>query len=176
MAHYDITAPLRDDLPVWPGQEGLVRRLVENQQDGDPATTSHLSLGAHTGTHIDAPVHFLPGAAGGEVGPRDALVGPVHFAAIAGVAGLIGAADLDAAGIPAGTQRLLARTRNSGWGRADTAFRENFVAYDESAARWCLDRGLLLAGIDYLSVEPFDAQERGFPVHTLLLEAGMGGA
>jgi arylformamidase len=169
----DNTAPRRDDPPTWPGEDGLRRRLVESQEDGDPATVSHLSFGAHTGTHIDAPVHFLAGGAGVESVPLEAVLGPACVADLTGVTGTIGAADLEAAGIPASTERLLARTRNSGWSRADTAFREDYVAYDESAARWCLDRGVRLVGIDYLSIEPFDAPQRGYPVHTLLLEAGV---
>ncbi|NIP95997.1 MAG: cyclase family protein, partial [Akkermansiaceae bacterium] len=66
----------------------------------------------------------------------------------------------------------MAKTRNSGWSTAGGPFREDFVAFDESAADWCIERGIVLVGIDYLSVEPFDAEERGYPVHKKLLEAG----
>jgi arylformamidase len=173
MAIFDISAPLRDDLPTWPGEEALRRRFTASQSDGDAMTTSHLALGAHTGTHVDAPIHFLPDGAGVDAFVPDTFVGSAFVADLTGVAGPIGAADLDAAAIPPGTTRLLAKTRNSGWSAADRAFREDFVAYDESAATWCVDRGIRLLGIDYLSIERFDADQRGYPVHKTLLAAGV---
>ncbi|MEX0658216.1 MAG: cyclase family protein [Egibacteraceae bacterium] len=172
MTVYDISAPLRGDLPVWPGEQGLRRELVAEQPE-DPATVSHLSLGAHTGTHVDAPVHFLPGGGGVETFPPDAFVGRCHVVDLRGVHERIGADDLSRADLPAGAERILARTRNSGWSRTDRAFREDYVAYDPSAAQWCLDRGVRLLGIDYVSIETFAAQHDGFPVHKALLGAGV---
>lgn len=172
MAVYDISAPLRGDLPVWPGERGLHRELVAEQPE-DPATVSHLSMGAHTGTHVDAPVHFLPGGGGVETFPPDAFVGRCHVLDLRDVPERIGADDLRRRDLPAGTERILARTRNSGWSRTERAFREDYVAYDLSAAQWCLDRGVRLLGIDYVSIETFAAQHAGFPVHTALLGAGV---
>jgi arylformamidase len=172
MQMYDITAPLRPDLPTFPGEEGLRRTVVAEPPD-EPALVSHLALGAHTGTHVDAPVHFLPGGGGVDTLPVDALVGPCHVTDLRHARGPISADDLAAAGVPAAAERLLARTRNSGWSRADTAFRDDYIAYDASAAEWCLEHGVRLLGIDYLSIEPFDAADAGHPVHRMLLGAGV---
>jgi arylformamidase len=173
MAVHDITAPLRPDLPTWPDEPGLQRTVTSDVADGDDATVSVLRMGSHSGTHIDAPVHFLPDGGGIETLPVDALVGPVHVVDLTGVEQWITAGDLDGAGLPPRVERLLAKTSNSGWSRSDTEFREGYVGFAESAARWCLERGVRLLGNDYLSIEPFEAAEDDQPVHHILLEAGV---
>ncbi|HVL81602.1 MAG TPA: cyclase family protein [Actinomycetota bacterium] len=166
----DVTVPLRPDLPTWPGERGLRREVRKDVASGDSSTVSEVVVGAHTGTHMDAPIHFLVGGSGIDALPVDALVGPGFVADLRGVEGAISADHLDAASVPEGCERLLARTRNSGWS-SDTSFREDFVAYDESAARWIVDRGIRLVGIDYLSIEPFGSKEH--PTHKVLLGAGV---
>lgn len=167
---HDISAPLRDDLPTWPGEEGLKRTLVATQPDDD-ATVSHLAFGAHTGTHIDAPVHFLVEGSGIDAFPSEVFVGPCFVADLRHVPELITGDDLNEAGIPEECIRVLALTRNSGWSHGDTEFRSDYVAFSASAAAWCLDRGVRLLGNDYLSVEAFESD--GFPVHVALLGAGV---
>lgn len=157
-------------LPAWPGQEGLRRRLVLDLARGDPATVSDLCLGAHTGTHVDAPSHFIPGGGTIESLLIDVLVGPAHVVDLSILPDRVCAADLELARIPAKTERLLVRTRNSGWTR-DHEFRERFVALDASAADWCVGQGIRLIGIDYLSVEAFGSESEGNPVHHRLLAA-----
>ena len=166
----DISAPLREDLPAWPGEEGMTRTVVSAQPD-DPATVSHLAFGAHTGTHIDAPIHFLPGGGGIETVSADSLVGPCFVADLRHVTDLITGDDLVGAGVSQDAVRLLALTRNSGWSRDDTEFRRDYVAYDLSAAEWCVEHGIRLVGNDYLSIETFQAD--GYPVHKTLLGAGL---
>src|SRR5581483_2305304 len=75
----DVTVPIRRDMVHYPGNPGVELRHVEHLQRGDPATVSHLSLGVHTGTHVDAPVHFLDGAAGVEALPLDHMNGPARI-------------------------------------------------------------------------------------------------
>jgi arylformamidase len=170
MRLHDISAPLREDLPSWPGEEGLQRILVSKQPDDD-ATVSHLSFTAHTGTHVDAPVHFLLDEGGVETFALEAFIGPCFVADLRHVADVITGDDLEGADMPEGMRRVLALTRNSGWSRHDTEFRPDYVAFERSAADWCLDRGLRLLGNDYLSVEAFEND--GFPVHKTLLAAGI---
>lgn len=171
-AIHDISAPLRAELVTWPGVvERFDRHTVASFDAGDAMTVSHLHMGAHAGTHIDAPCHFLPDGGGIETLPTDALIGPAYVIDVPDGAAVISAELLEALAIPAGTTRLLARTSNSGWSGRAAAFDEGYVAYDTSAAAWCVDRGLVLVGIDYLSVEPYDADARGFPVHKTLLGA-----
>jgi arylformamidase len=168
----DISVRLRPDLVHWPGQDGFVRTVHNSTEVGDRVTVSSISMGAHNGTHMDAPVHFLAGGAGIESLDLDACIGPAFVADLRSVPEAISASDLDAAGVPTGTTRLLALTRNSGWA-SDDAFREDFVAYDGSAAQWCVARGIRLLGIDYLSIEPFGSGAIGNPTHKTLLGAGV---
>ena len=148
-----------------------MNRTLSASQQADDATVSHLAFGAHTGTHIDAPVHFLAGGGGINSMDIEAFVGPCVVADMRQVTGLITDEDLDAAGVPDDCERLLVLTRNSGWSRHDTDFRPDYVAFDHSAAVWCLDHGVRLLGNDYLSVEAYESE--GFPVHKTLLTAGV---
>lgn len=169
----DITAALTDGLVTWPGVvERFERHLLASLDGGDPMTVSHFRLGAHAGTHVDAPNHFLVNGAGVDSVPLEALVGPAFVVEVPPEFSVITADFLESVGIPNKVRRLLAKTRNSGWSMAGGPFREDFVAFDESAADWCIARQVLLVGIDYLSVEPFDVDERNYPVHKKLLGAG----
>ena len=169
---HDISAPLDAGLVTWPG-EHFDRSLQKSLEAGDGVTVSQLHLGAHNGTHVDAACHFIAGASGIEAVPLEALVGPAFVVEVPADQRVITAGVLDAAGVPPDVPRLLARTANSGWTRRSGGFDERYVAFDESAAAWCLERGVVLVGIDYLSIEPFDAGEHGHPVHHLLLGAGV---
>ncbi|MFP4554459.1 MAG: cyclase family protein [Actinomycetota bacterium] len=170
MRIHDISVPLLEGLPTWPGEQGMERTLVATQPD-DPATVSHLAFGAHSGTHIDAPVHFLVDGAGMESFPLEVFLGPCFVADLRQVTSLITGDDLDQAGVPENTVKILALTRNSGWSRSDTAFRPDYVAFDVSAAEWCADRGVRLLGNDYLSVEAYDTEDH--VVHKILLGGGV---
>jgi arylformamidase len=136
---------------------------------GDPVTVTHLAVDVHAGTHVDAPAHYLRGGATVESLPLEALIGPAWVADFPG-ADAIDAAALAAARIPEGTRRLLLRTRNSGlWGRGEH-FHPDFVALTLDAARWIVDRGILLVGNDYLSVQRYwDGPE----THMVLLRQGV---
>lgn len=168
----DVSAPLRDGLVHYPDNTPFHRHEQRSVTRGDRSTNSELSLGAHTGTHVDAPAHFLAEGHGVDGLDLEACLGPCWVADLTGVEGAISAADLEAAGVPADVERLLGKTRNSGW-TDDVEFREDFCAYDASAARWCVDRGLRLVGIDYLSVEPRGSGPAGNPTHKTLLAAGV---
>jgi arylformamidase len=173
MAVYDVSAPLRPGLPAWPGDVGFQRDVVASFEAGDGVRLSKLSLSVHTGTHMDAPCHFIPDGAGIEALEMDSLYGPAQVVDLEHMRGPITAASLDDAGIPVATQRLLAKTRNSGWSRSDAAFQEDFVAFDASAARWCLENDIRLIGIDYLSIEPFGSGKTGYSTHKTLLGGGV---
>ena len=167
----DISVPITPELPVWPGDPEPRLELVSAIERGDEYNVSRLTLSTHTGTHIDAPWHAL---AGGEriirINLSD-LVGPCHICDLSRLERHIEARDLEDASIPAGTDRLLLRTRNSAlWERHDHAFDPHFIALAPSAAEWVIARGIRLIGIDYLSIEPFDGDGT---VHRLLLRAGV---
>ena len=166
---YDISLSLRARMPVYPGEATPLLEPTSQMERGDSYNVSRLTVGTHTGTHIDAPRHFLPDGASVEQIPVDVLVGPALVVEM-GVEQEITAADLEAAAIPTGTDRLLFKTRNSRL-LDDEDFRRDFVYLTLDAARWLVGRGVHLAAIDYLSIEQMDAQPN--IVHQTLLEAGV---
>jgi arylformamidase len=137
---------------------------------GDVATVSHLDMGAHTGTHVDAPAHFIRGGADVAALNLQGLIGPAHVIEVRGVEEIT-AAVLDALTIPPDAERLLFRTSNSDiWARGQDEFARDFVAVAEDGARWLVRRGVRLVGVDYLSIAPF---KDPVPTHQVLLQAGV---
>ena len=127
-------------------------------------------MGAHTGTHVDAPVHFIDGASGSETLDLKILIGPA-IVIDATKEERISAKSLENFNIPEGTERVLFRTRNSeNWKVKSHQFVPDFVAITRDGAEWLVKKGMKLVGIDYLSVGPF---HQGAPTHTVLLEAGI---
>ncbi len=120
---------------------------------------------------MDAPVHFIENGASVEQLPLDALVGPVEVIAVHN-ADLITPDILENIRLPMETTRLLIKTRNSDlWADPDHEFNPDFVALEPRAARWIVDRGIRLIGVDYLSVQPFGDKDSA--THRVLLEAGV---
>lgn len=152
---WDITVPFRTDLPLWPGDPPPSMTLMKCQAEGYRCNVTRLDTGVHFGTHLDAPVHFIEGGKGVDELALDVLVGPCVVGAVPDSAE-IAPAHLDALGLPAGTTRLLLKTRNSDlWNKPDHAFFEDFAALTPEAAQWVVDRGIRLIGIDYLSIQRF---------------------
>jgi len=170
MQIHDISLPISESIVVWPGDPPVRITQPLHLDQGDEATVSHLDIGAHTGTHVDAPAHFVRGGAGVDSLDLNALVGPalvVH----ALHADALSADVLATLPIPPGTERVLFRTRNSElWTHDEHAFQEDFVAITDDGARWLIERGVRLVGVDYLSVAPFDDVT---PTHQALLRAGL---
>ncbi len=148
-----------------------MKRTLVATQPKDPATVSHLAFGAHSGTHVDAPVHFLREGVGIETFPLESFIGPCFVADLRGVNDLVTGDDLESAGVPDDAERILALTRNSGWSRRDTTFSPDYVAFELSAAQWCVDRNIRLLGTDYLSIETYDTEDH--QVHKTLLAGGV---
>lgn len=166
----DVTLTLRPDMPTWPNEQGPKIEPLRRIARGDSANVSLVSFGNHTGTHVDPPRHFIEGARTVEDMPLAAMLGPCRVLRYEGETH-IGGAWLESQQVPPETTRLLFRTRNSErWRDPAHEFDRGFVALDESAARWCVDRGVVLVGIDYLSIEPFGSSKKGHPVHHTLLE------
>lgn len=167
----DVSVPLHPGLPTWPGDPPLTVDRVSALERGDPANVTRLALGAHTGTHVDAPLHFLAGASAVDALPPDALVGPARVLALPGRAS-IGAADLEPFAVAPG-ERLLLRTDNSLAPWFDAPFREDFVHLTPDAARHLAACGVASLGVDYLSVGGFADPEENAETHRTLLAAGI---
>jgi arylformamidase len=171
MKVHDVTLTLRPEMPTWPGEHAPRVEPLKRTSRGDSSNVSVLTLGDHTGTHVDPPAHFIEGGAGVDALPVDVLVGPCQVIGYEGD-DHISQAWLEGAGVAPGIERLLFKTRNSlRWTEPDAGFDKDFVALDETAAHWLVRRGIRLVGIDYLSIEPFGSAKLGHPVHLALLGA-----
>ena len=152
---WDITVPYRTDLPLWPGDPVPSMTMLKCQAAGDRCNVTHLDTGVHFGTHLDAPVHFIEGAKGVDELDIHVLVGPCVVAEIPDVMEIT-PDHLAALGMPDDTTRLLLKTKNSAlWDRPNHEFHKDFAALTADAARWVVDHGIKLIGIDYLSIQLF---------------------
>lgn len=168
---YDISLPISPDLPVWPGDPNIVLEQVAAMDDGAEANVTRLDMSAHTGTHVDAPHHFMNDGRTVENLSLEVLVGECYVLRVANEIDEITADILEKAGIPKDAVRLLFRTRNSElWRRGETRFQTGFAAVSEDGARWLVERGVKLVGVDYLSVA---AYSQPVPTHRALLAAGV---
>ncbi len=165
MEIYDISVPVRPGMVTYEGDPDVHLERAFSIADGAAANISRLDFGVHTGTHVDAPVHFIDGAPGAEALPLDVLVGPAHVVDATVVAGALDEKALRGLGLPEGAERLIFKTQNSRlWELHE--FSHDFVRLSGGGARHLIARGVRLVGIDYLSVGDQDA-------HHELLGAGV---
>ena len=170
MKIHDISIPMSATMPTYPGDPTVSIEPVLQIAKGDVANVSRLSFGDHTGTHLDPPVHFIPGGKTVDQLDLNMLYGPAQVVDLTRVEKTISADDLERAKLPERAVRILFRTRNSDlWDRA--GFQKDFVAVAWDAAQWIVDHGIKLIGIDYLSVEAFGVSEP--KTHRILLGAGI---
>jgi len=147
---------------TYPGDPVVRMERVASIAAGAAMNLTRLDFGTHSGTHIDAPIHFVENAPATEALPVDVLVGPARVAELGVDGQWIDAAALDGIEL---AERLLLKTRNSElWGR--DSFSETFVSLNGDGARAMLRAGVRLIGIDYLSIGDWDA-------HRALLRSGV---
>jgi len=171
MKIYDISLTLSRELPLWPGDAPFELEQVESIDNGADANVSRLSTGVHIGTHVDAPHHFLNDGRTVDGLPLDVLTGRCYVVQLPDGIEVITAEALEGIPLPTGITRLLFGTSNSRlWAHGETEFQEDFVAISEDGAKWLVDRGIQLVGVDYLSVAPYHAPT---PTHKILLQAGI---
>jgi arylformamidase len=171
MAIYDITLGISPTLPVWPGGPAIVLEQVESMDKGNHANVTRLEMSAHTGTHVDAPHHFLNNHYTVEQLPLDILIGKCFVLDLSMIEGHVNAKFLESSNIPEDTLRLLIKTGNSAhWQAGDKDFFPGFQGVTEDGAEWLVEKGIKLIGIDYLSVAPY---KQSVPTHTVLLKAGV---
>ena len=169
----DVSLGIHPEMLTWPGDPGIDVRPAKRLDRGDSSNVSEMQLGTHTGTHVDAPWHFVDGGATVDELDPEILVGPAVVADMRHVEDRIGTADLERLDLPPGTSRMLFRTKNSDvWASGTREFPDDYVALDEAGARWLVQPEVKLVGTDVLSIEK-KREDGGHPVHVTLLEAGV---
>jgi len=152
---WDVSVPLRHGGLVYPGNPPISITPVQSIAAGGTANVSRIDLGSHTGTHVDAPLHFMDGGAGVDELPLDVLIGPARLIAFGDDVLVVGEAELRRHDLT-GVTRLLIRTRNSAWLASGSAeFHPDFTHVAPDAAEYLVSIGVRLVGVDYLSVEQF---------------------
>jgi arylformamidase len=168
----DVSLAIGPDLLIWPGNPGVVITPTSRISRGNSSNVSEIRLGSHTGTHVDPPYHFLDDGMTAEGLSLDVMMGENTVADLRGTAGPIGPDELDGLSLRREVTRLLLRTDNSAlWAADPQVFPDDYVCLSPAGARWVVDHGIRLIGIDFLSIEARGAP--GHPTHRTLLESGV---
>jgi arylformamidase len=165
----DVSVTLRTGMMSWPGDPAARISHALDMERGDPCTVSLLEMGAHTGTHMDAPAHFVRGGIGMDAMPLDAAMGPARVIPIRDRTS-IETDELIRHRIRRG-ERVLFKTHNSDHCWDTDSFFEDFVYLWATAAQYLVERQVGLVGVDYLSVGGFRAD--GVETHQALLRTGI---
>ena len=166
---FDISVPVMNGGVVYPGNPEIHIEAQQDMTKGGSSNVSLLTIGSHTGTHVDAPKHMIPSGAGVDAIPLDALMGPAILVAfddevMAVTAELLRAQPLE------GHERVLIKTRNSGFIR-ERDFHRDYTYVAPDAAEYLVSLGVRLVGVDYLSIEQFHSGHHR--THKTLLSRGI---
>jgi arylformamidase len=167
MPIYDVTVPIRATMPIYEGDPGVNIEPWSQLTKGDSANVSFLHFGAHTGTHVDAPAHFIEGANKIDSLPLDLLIGPARVIRVPDDRMEIDPDFLSTCDL-SNVTRVLFHTRNSAFW--NEGFRKDFTHLLPEAAEMMVGRGIRLVGNDYLSVEKFHSGHHR--THLTLLRSG----
>ena len=152
---WDVSMPVRSGGLVYPNNPPISITPVQSIAAGNTANVSRIDLGSHTGTHVDAPLHFMDGGAGVDELPLDVLIGPARLISFGDDVRAVGEAELRRHDLQ-GVTRVLIRTRNSAWlASGSTEFHPDFTHVAPDGAEYLVSIGVRLVGVDYLSVEQF---------------------
>ena len=166
MEFFDVTVAISESVPIYEGDPSAKVDGVKAIRRGDGVNVSALCFGAHTGTHVDAPNHFIEGTRRVDELDVDTLIGPCRVVQLAED---VVAVEPEHLPNLAGVERLILKTRNSAfWNTPEDGFRTDFTYLTHPAATLLADAGIKLIGIDYLSIEAPGSE--GHPVHITLLE------
>jgi arylformamidase len=165
MKIHDISIPIRTGMIVYEGDPDVHLERVSSIAEGAQANVSRLDFGVHTGTHIDAPVHFLDGGPASESVPVDALIGAAEVVDATSADRDFDEEALARLDIPEGAERVLLKTPNGRLWERDS-FSPDYISLTGSGARYVVGRGIRVIGIDYLSIGDEEA-------HRELLAAGV---
>jgi len=164
----DISLPVFEDSVVWPGAPKTKLTRHRSMVLGDRSNNTNLFMNCHTGTHIDAPLHFIREGVSIDQISIDALIGEAHVLDFSQKSA-IDVESLERAWPKKDIKRVLLKTSNSKlWQEGETSFVKDYCALTEETARWLLKKKVLLIGVDYLSVQRYEDSPI---VHEILLAA-----
>lgn len=168
MKIYDITVPMREGMHHYPGNHPFKISRDMSMEEGAPANLTSFTMSAHTGTHVDAPLHFVKD--GSNIGELDlnVMIGPVKVFHLE-VEEKIERFHLEALNLK-GVERVLFKTANSGLWRKE-GFQKKFIYISGDAAECIVESGVRLVGIDYLSVQQYGSEDSS--AHRILLREGV---
>jgi len=166
---FDISVPVMNGGVVYPGNPEIHIEAQQDMAKGDSSNVSLLSIGSHTGTHVDAPKHMIPNAVGIDQVPLDALIGPAVVVDFDDDVMAVTEAYLRAQPID-GHERVLLKTRNSQFIR-EREFHRDYTYLAPDGAEYLASLGVRLVGIDYLSIEQFHSGHHR--THKTLLSRGI---
>jgi arylformamidase len=164
----DVSVPLAAGMPAYPGNPEFELQPLKRIAQGGSSNVSRLVLGTHTGTHVDAPSHFIDDAASVDELSLELLLGRARVVEITHRGG-IGAGDLAVAGLRENLRVLLKTSNSALWNTG--VFHDDYTHLTESGARYLVEQGVKVVGIDYLSIEQF--KKPGAPAHRMLLSNGV---
>jgi arylformamidase len=164
----DVSVSLHSGMVHWPDNPPVRIERALNIEHGDAANVSEISMGAHTGTHMDGPIHFVPFGKGLDEMPLTATIGRARVIEISDPEA-VKPDELRSYRLQRG-EGVQFKTQNSArsWS-SEEEFIEDFVYVSREAARYLADRGIRTVGVDYLSVGGF--RKDGAETHQTLLEA-----
>lgn len=166
MKIYDVSVAVEAGMHVYPGDPRFKSKIVHSLEKGEPHALSRFAMGNHTGTHIDAPAHFVAGGATVSDLPLEVMNGRTRVVEIR---------HKEKVDVPELQQlvlvddfRILFKTRNSLIWSNYKKFRKNHIYITEEAAKLLTENGVKLVGFDYLSVDRFG--DENYPAHKTLLQ------
>ena len=163
---YDITVTISAKTPIYKGDPGVAITSFKAIATGASANVSQISFGVHTATHVDAPNHFIEGGRRVHELDPNKLVGKCRVIQVPNDVIAIGPEHV---GNIDGVERIIFKTQNSAfWATPELGFRSDFSYLTPATAKLLVDHGVVLVGIDYLSIEKSGSP--GHPVHVTLLE------
>jgi arylformamidase len=170
MRFHDISVPLSSKTPTYTGDPGIEIRAWSSLQHGDAANVSLLHFGAHSGTHVDAPAHFIDQAGKVDAMPLESLIGEALVVEVPDGRPSVDESFIET-NVPMDTARVLFKTNNSRLWSTESTFTSDYVYLEPEAARRLIAKGIRLVGIDYLSIEKFKTESH--PTHIALLTEGI---
>jgi len=165
MKLFDVTVPISERVPIYKGDPGVKLESIKRMAGGDSANQSNLTFGAHTGTHVDAPNHFVDGARRVDELDLEKLLGMCRVVRVSDDVDVI---EPEHFGVISGVERIIFKTKNSAfWNERD--FRTDLAYLSPVAAQTLVRHGIKLVGIDYFSIEKYHSGDHA--VHIALLKS-----